>query len=138
MRTSAPYYFNLVWHASLKIASKLDTPFSLPPLLNWNILSLISTWWCLLTLMQFLLKINWAKVWGDRKNFYTIWVVRNIEGRTLSSPFDVALALIEANFPASLPSQKQQNLVPDYFQSCKNWFDFKSNPLLPMVKLKNP
>ena len=37
MRTSAPYYFNLVWHASLKIASKLDTPFSLPPLLNWNI-----------------------------------------------------------------------------------------------------
>ena len=113
MRTSAPYYFNLVWHASLKIASKLDTPFSLPPLLNWNILSLISTWWCLLTLMQFLLKINWAKVWGDRENFYKIWVVRNIEGRTLSSPFDVALALIEANFPASLLFQKQQNLVPD-------------------------
>ena len=88
--------------------------------------------------MQFLLKINWAKVWGDRENFYKIWVVRNIEGRTLSSPFDVALALIEANFPASLPSQKQQNLVPDYFQSCKNWFDFKLNLLLLMVKLKKP
>ena len=59
----------------------------------------------------------------------------NIEGRKLSSPFDVALALIEANFPASLLYQKQQKSGSGFILTLKQ----KTNPLLLiMVKLNKP